>query len=97
MVAALAGRHGIPFYVACPVSTLDTTLASGADIPIEERPAAEVLGFNETSWAPEGVKVRNPAFDITPAELVSALVTERGVARAPYFESIGKLTAAAVE
>jgi methylthioribose-1-phosphate isomerase len=95
MVATLARRHGIPFYVACPMSTLDLTIATGADIPIEERPAMEVLGFNETSWAPDGVQVRNPAFDITPAELVSALITERGVARAPYSESIRKLTAAA--
>ena len=95
MVATLAHRHGIPFYVACPVSTLDTMLATGADIPIEERPASEVLGFNGTPWAPDGVNVRNPAFDITPADLVSALITERGVARAPYSDSIRKLAAAA--
>jgi methylthioribose-1-phosphate isomerase len=94
MVATLARRHGIPFYVACPISTLDVSIAAGADIPIEERPAQEVLGFDRTGWAPEGVKVRNPAFDVTPAELVSALVTERGVVRAPYSESIRQLVSA---
>jgi methylthioribose-1-phosphate isomerase len=97
MVAVLAHRHGIPFYVACPVSTLDAAIATGADIPIEERPPMEVLGFKEATWAPDGVDVRNPAFDITPAELVSALVTERGVARAPYSHSIKKLIAPAAD
>jgi len=91
MVATAAHRHGIPFYVACPVSTLDISLASGADIPIEERSPSEVLGVNGISWSPEGVGVRNPAFDVTPAELVTALITERGVARAPYSETIRKL------
>jgi methylthioribose-1-phosphate isomerase len=91
MVATAAHRHGIPFYVACPVSTLDVSVATGADIPIEERPPAELLGFEGTSWTPAGVGVRNPAFDVTPAELVSALITERGVARAPYPESIRRL------
>lgn len=91
MVAAAAHRHGIPFYVACPVSTLDISLASGADIPIEERSPTEVLGFAGMSWSPAGVEVRNPAFDITPAELVTALITERGVTRAPYPEAIRKL------
>jgi methylthioribose-1-phosphate isomerase len=90
-VAALARRHGIPFYVACPVSTIDATLDDGAGIPIEERGAEEVMGYGETVWAPEGVAVRNPAFDVTPAELVSALVTERGIARAPYEISIAAL------
>ncbi len=93
MVATLAQRHGIPFYVACPVSTLDVAVATGADIPIEERPAHEVLGFGATGWAPAGVNVRNPAFDVTPAELVCALITERGIARAPYPESIRRLVA----
>ena len=93
MVAALARRHGIPFYVACPVSTLDLAIATGAGIPIEERPAAEVLGYDGTGWAPAGVDVRNPAFDVTPAELVSALITERGIVRAPYGESLRSLTA----
>ena len=83
MVAVLAHRHNIPFYVACPLSTIDMSLATGADIPIEERSASEVTGFRETQWAPVGVQVRNPAFDVTPAELVTALITEKGVVRQP--------------
>jgi len=79
MVAVLARRHNIPFYVACPLSTIDMNIASGADIPIEERSADEVKGFRDTHWAAEGVKIRNPSFDVTPAELVTALITERGV------------------
>jgi methylthioribose-1-phosphate isomerase len=83
MVAVLAQRHGIPFYVACPTSTIDMALPTGADIPIEERHASEVRGHGTTTWAPPGVAVRNPAFDVTPAELVTALITERGVWRQP--------------
>ncbi len=83
MVAVLAQRHGIPFYVACPLSTIDRSVADGSKIQIEERPAAEVTGFGEQNWAPAGVTVRNPSFDITPADLITALVTERGVLRAP--------------
>jgi methylthioribose-1-phosphate isomerase len=79
MVAVLARRHGIPFYVACPLSTFDRSAASGVDIPIEERAAEEVTGFRAAQWAAEGVRVRNPAFDVTPAELVTAFITERGV------------------
>lgn len=79
MVAVLARRHNIPFYVACPLSTIDMNIASGADITIEERSADEVKGFRDTHWAAEGVKIRNPSFDVTPAELVTALITERGV------------------
>ncbi|MBS1187616.1 MAG: translation initiation factor, aIF-2BI family [Burkholderiaceae bacterium] len=79
MVAVLAARHGIPFYVACPLSTIDLTLATGADIPIEERHPDEVKGFRDCRWAPEGVQIRNPAFDVTPAELVTGLITEKGV------------------
>jgi methylthioribose-1-phosphate isomerase len=82
-VAVLARRHGIPFYVACPVSTLDLALASGAEIPIEERPAAEVTGFGGLRWAPPDIAVRNPAFDVTPADLVTAIITERGVIHRP--------------
>jgi methylthioribose-1-phosphate isomerase len=93
MVAVLAQRHRIPFYVACPTSTIDRTVASGADIPIEERPAAEVLGYGAAAWAPTGVGARNPAFDVTPAALVSALVTERGVVRPPYTPGIRRLLA----
>jgi methylthioribose-1-phosphate isomerase len=83
MVAVLARRHNIPFYVACPLSTIDLDIASGKDIPIEERAAAEVKGFRETHWAAEGVQIRNPSFDVTPAELVTGLITERGVVLSP--------------
>ncbi len=82
-LAVLAQRHGIPFYVACPLSTLDCAVASGAGIPIEERPAAEVTGFRDVRWAPERITVRNPAFDVTPAALVTAIITERGVIERP--------------
>ncbi|MHB1608715.1 MAG: S-methyl-5-thioribose-1-phosphate isomerase [Acidiferrobacter thiooxydans] len=91
MVAVLARRHGIPFYVACPLSTIDMSIASGADIPIEERASDEVTGFRECQWAAKGVQVRNPAFDITPAELVTALITEKGIVHQPNRESIGSL------
>ncbi len=80
-LAVLAQRHRVPFYVVCPLSTIDLSTASGGDIPIEERPAEEVTGFRETRWAPAGVAVRNPAFDVTPAELITAIVTERGIVR----------------
>lgn len=90
-VAVLAQRHGIPFYVACPTSTIDPTLPDGEGIPIEERAAAEMLGYGDVVWTPEGIDVRNPAFDVTPAALVTALITERGIARAPYPESIAEL------
>ncbi len=79
MVAVLAKRHNIPFYVACPLSTIDLSLATGDEIPIEERPVDEVKGFGDCHWAPEGVSIRNPAFDVTPAELVTALITEKGI------------------
>lgn len=82
-LAVLARRHGVPFYVACPLSTLDLSLPSGAAIPIEERPPDEVAGFGAVRWAPHGVAIRNPAFDVSPAELVTALVTEKGVVAAP--------------
>jgi methylthioribose-1-phosphate isomerase len=91
MVAVLARRHGIPFYVACPLSTIDRNIASGADIPIEERAAAEVTGFRDCQWAAQGVSVRNPAFDVTPAELVTALITEKGVVLAPNRGTIAAL------
>ncbi|MFN7085513.1 MAG: S-methyl-5-thioribose-1-phosphate isomerase [Burkholderiales bacterium] len=90
-VAVLARRHAIPFYVACPLSTVDLSIASGQDIPIEERGAEEVTGHGGLRWAPEGVNVRNPVFDVTPAELVSALITERGIITAPDREKIAQL------
>ena len=82
-VAVLAQRHRVPFYVACPLSTIDLRVATGADIPIEERGADEVTGYRGQRWASAGVAVRNPVFDITPAALVTALITERGVTSAP--------------
>ena len=91
MVAVLAKRHNIPFYVACPLSTIDINIAGGADIPIEERSVDEVKGFRDTHWAAEGVKIRNPSFDMTPAELVTALITEKGVVHKPCKENIARL------
>ncbi|MDP3498448.1 MAG: S-methyl-5-thioribose-1-phosphate isomerase [Candidatus Nitrotoga sp.] len=90
MVAVLAQRHHIPFYVACPLSTIDMSIESGVDIPIEERHADEVKGFRDFHWAAQGVQIRNPSFDITPAELVTALITEKGVIHQP---DVGKLRA----
>ena len=87
-VAILAQAHGIPFYVAAPTSTLDYSLKTGAEIPIEQRASEEVTeGFGKLT-APKGVKVYSPAFDVTPASLVTAIITEKGVARPPYTESL---------
>jgi methylthioribose-1-phosphate isomerase len=83
MIAVLARRHGIPFYVAAPLSTIDAALDNGGAIPIEERGASEVRGHAGVEWAPAGVAVRNPVFDVTPADLVTALITEKGVVQAP--------------
>lgn len=91
MVAVLAKEHGIPFYVAAPISTLDLTLKSGAEIPIEERDAKEVTHIKEHQLAPSGIQVQNPAFDVTPNHLVTAIITDKGVARAPYEESLRAL------
>jgi methylthioribose-1-phosphate isomerase len=77
--------------VACPLSTIDMNIASGKDIPIEERSVDEVKGFRDYHWAAEGVKIRNPAFDVTPAELVTGLITEKGVVSQPNRESIVRL------
>jgi methylthioribose-1-phosphate isomerase len=90
-VAVLAKENGVPFYVAAPISTLDLTLASGDQIPIEERPAAEVTHVFGHQVAPEGTAVKNPAFDVTPSRYVSAIITEKGVARAPYEISLKEL------
>ncbi|MEA2491847.1 MAG: methylthioribose-phosphate isomerase [Acidobacteriota bacterium] len=87
-VAVLAHAHNIPFYVAAPISTIDIACATGASIPIEERSAAEVVEINGSRVAPEGINVRHPAFDVTPARLITAIITERGVLRAPYEEAI---------
>ena len=88
MVAVLANKHDIPFYVAAPISTLDLTLKTGQDIPIEERDSKEVTHIGEKQLAPDGVKVQNPAFDVTPNELITAIITDKGVARQPYVESL---------
>lgn len=90
MVAVAAHHHRIPFYVACPLSTIDSSLADGSRIPIEERAAEEVLGYGERRWAPAGVSARHPAFDVTPAALVTALITERGVVPLPDGEKIAE-------
>src|SRR5512141_514476 len=83
-VAVLAKENNVPFYVAAPISTLDLTLASGDAIPIEQRPAREVTEVFGVPVAPEGVAVQNPAFDVTPNRYVTAIITEGGVATAPY-------------
>ena len=87
-VAVLAHAHGVPFYVAAPLSTIDPACPNGAAIPIEERSAAEVTEMFGARVAPEGVAVRHPAFDVTPARLITAIITDRGVLRAPYDEGI---------
>jgi len=96
-LAVLASRHGIPFYVAAPLSTIDVAIADGDAIPIEERNGDEVTGFGDLRWAPEGVKVFNPSFDVTPAELVSGIITEKGVIMRPDALSIGRLFNADVQ
>jgi methylthioribose-1-phosphate isomerase len=90
-LAVLAKRHGIPFYVAAPLSTFDPKIPDGSHIPIEERPAAEVTGYGETRWAPQGVAVRNPAFDVTPAELITGIISEKGIASPPNRQTIAAL------
>jgi len=87
-VAVLAREHGLPFYVAAPASTVDLATAGGGEIPIEERDGREVTHVGPTRVAPEGASVRNPAFDVTPNRYVTAIITERGVFRAPYEESL---------
>lgn len=88
MVAVLAKRHNIPFYVAAPLSTVDLNCPTGDDIPIEERDRTEVTHIKQNQLAPDGVGVSNYAFDVTPNDLVTAIITEKGVARAPYTESL---------
>jgi methylthioribose-1-phosphate isomerase len=90
-LAISARRHGIPFYVAAPLSTFDLSIASGAQIPIEERAAEEVSEIAGHPIAPKGTAVRNPAFDVTPADLVSAIITERGIIEEPVGENLGRI------
>jgi methylthioribose-1-phosphate isomerase len=90
-VAILAKEHGIPFYVAAPWSTIDLGTPTGEQIPIEQRSSREVTHIAGKQIAPDGVKVENPAFDVTPNRYVTAIITERGVARAPFSGSLQKL------
>src|SRR5687767_11389195 len=90
-VAVLAKEHGIPFYVAAPISTIDLHTPDGTRIPIEERNNREVTHVGATRLTPDGARVRNPAFDVTPAKYVTAIITERGIARPPYIESLAQL------
>ena len=92
-LAVLAHRHAIPFYVAAPISSIDLDCPRGEKIPIEERPAREVTHVFDRQIAPSGVRVFNPAFDVTPSELVTAIVTERGVARQPLGRTLARLVA----
>lgn len=90
-LAALAAAHNIPFYVAAPLSTIDASLKTGAAIPIEERSGKEVTHFRGVQTAPNSVKVYNPAFDLTPAQYISAIITEKGILKKPYLQSIRRL------
>jgi methylthioribose-1-phosphate isomerase len=94
-VAVLAKENGVPFYVAAPVSTFDLTLPSGDQIPIEQRPASEVTHVFGVAIAPENIDVENPAFDVTPARYVTAIICEHGIAREPYQQSLAALAAKA--
>ena len=91
MVAVLAHRHQIPFYVACPISTIDLSISNGELIPIEERLGSEIVGYGDNQWAPSGVATRYPAFDLTPAELITSIITERGNIIKPNINNIAKL------
>jgi methylthioribose-1-phosphate isomerase len=90
-VAILAKEHGIPFYVAAPISTVDLETPDGSKIPIEQRNKKEVTHIAGKQMVPNGVEIENPAFDVTPAKYVTAIITEHGIARAPYKESLGEL------
>jgi methylthioribose-1-phosphate isomerase len=91
-LAVLAKEHSLPFYVAAPTSTIDPSTASGDDITIEERPPDEVTAFAGTRTTPEGATAANPAFDVTPARYVTAIITEKGIARPPYDEALPRLS-----
>ena len=89
----LAKENNIPFYVAAPVSTFDLSLSDGSRIPIEERPFSEVTHIKGIAIAPEGVRVRNPAFDVTPARYITAIVTENGIVKGDYRSGLRKVAA----
>jgi methylthioribose-1-phosphate isomerase len=95
-IAVLANEHGVPFYVAAPFSSIDLSIPSGEHIPIEERSSQEVTHIRAVRIAPENVAALHPAFDVTPARLISAIITERGVARPPYEDSLRALAESAV-
>jgi methylthioribose-1-phosphate isomerase len=90
-LALVASVHGVPFYSVGPMTTIDLSIASGADIPIEERPSRELTHIGEMQITPEGVEVANPAFDVTPAKYITAIITDKGVAYPPYNQSLDKL------
>jgi methylthioribose-1-phosphate isomerase len=92
-LSILAKEHGIPFYVAAPFNTIDLETATGAGIPIEQRDPREVTHSNGKQMTPDGVGIENPAFDVTPAKYIAAIITERGVLRAPFTESIRTMAA----
>ena len=92
MVAVLAQKHQIPFYVAAPISTLDLSLNSGEEIPIEQRSEDEVMTLNNKRITPEGASAAHPAFDITPNDLVTAIITDKGIAKPPYITSLKNLS-----
>jgi methylthioribose-1-phosphate isomerase len=94
-VAVLAKEHGIPFFVAAPWSTIDLKTATGDSIPIEKRPEIEVTHHGGKQLTPHGVGIENPAFDVTPAKYVTAIITERGVLRPPYSDSLQERETAA--
>jgi methylthioribose-1-phosphate isomerase len=96
-IAVLARRHGVPFYVAAPLSSVDLRMRRGADIPIEERSPEELTQIGGTPLAPRGVRVFHPAFDVTPSRLITAIVTERGVVRPPYHKNLARIVRAAAQ
>jgi methylthioribose-1-phosphate isomerase len=96
-LAVLAKEHGIPFYVAAPISTVDLACPDGSHIPIEQRNAKEVTHIAGRQMVPDGVSVENPAFDVTPANYVAAIITEKGIARAPYADSLRQLASQEAE
>ncbi len=91
-LAVLARMHNLPFYVAAPLSTFDFSVSSGDDIPIEERRETEITSLAGVQIAPAGISVFNPAFDVTPAALITAIITEKGILKPPYGEAIAKLS-----
>jgi methylthioribose-1-phosphate isomerase len=92
-LAVLSKWHGIPFYVAAPTSTLDLTVVTGLDIPIEQRDVREVTHFQGCPIAPKGVKAFNPAFDVTPHSLIHAIITEKGIVQKPFHKNLEKMFA----